>query len=372
MRGSSVSGKRNLIPMKLLAELNQQLAEPLKIDLQRPQQKSYPSINGLYLLLRATGMGKILRQGKKTKLRLDSAIAQQWLAMNPVEQYLNLFEAWTIVANEEILGERSTYINEGFKCLQYWLRMPSGGQKFPDYQSQQDLRYYPEFHNLALMKLFGLVEADYGQPQKGKGWRVKSVKQTAWGKALIQAAFRTHENPSLLWSEETAEDLHFGSLQPMLQPYFPEWQKAIALPKIKSTAGVYIFKVIWHQIWRRVAISSEMTLWNLSQLILRSVDFDADHLDRFSYKNQLGKTINISHPYLEESPNTEEVKIGDLPLEVGSIMEYLFDFGDCWEFQLQLEEIKPDVRADYSEVIASHGEAPPQYPDWGEEDWEAI
>jgi len=364
--GISVSGKRHLIPMKRLGEFNQQLAEPLDIDLQRPQQKSYPSINGLYLLLRATGMGKILRQGKKAKLTLDSEMVEQWLEMNPVEQYLNLFEAWLIVANEEILGERPSYMNEGFKCLQYWLRMPPEGQKVPDYRTQENLRYYPEFHNLALMKLFGLVEANYGQPQKGKGWRVESVTQTAWGKALIQAAFRTQENTAM-WVEETAEDLQFGHLQPILQPYFPEWRKAIALPKANSTTGVYVFKVIWHQIWRRIAISSEMTLWDLSQLILRSVDFDADHLDRFSYKNRLGKTVKISHPYLEESPNTEEVKIGDLPLEVGSMVEYLFDFGDCWEFQLQLEEIRSDVRPDYGEVVASHGEAPPQYPDWGEE-----
>ena len=250
--------KRYLIPMKVLVQLNQQLAEPLEIDLQRPQQKSYPSINGLYLLLRTTGMGKIIKQGKKNRLKIDSAIAKQWLAMNPVEQYLNLFEAWLVVANEEILGERETYMNEGFKCLQYWLKMPPEGEQFPDYRTQANLKYYPEFHNLALMKLFGLVEAEYGKPE-GKGWRVTSVKQTAWGKALIHAAFGTHEDPSILWERETAEDLVFGSLQPVLQPYFPQWQRTIELPQRESQPGIYIFKVSWHQIWRRIAISSSMT-----------------------------------------------------------------------------------------------------------------
>jgi hypothetical protein len=60
------------------------------------------------------------------------------------------------------------------------------------------------------------------------------------------------------------------------------------------------------------------------------------------------------------------VKIADLPLAVGSVMEYLFDFGDNWEFQLQLEEIKPDLPPGYSEIIASEGKAPEQYPDWEE------
>ncbi|MFM2315544.1 MAG: hypothetical protein RLZZ04_4822, partial [Cyanobacteriota bacterium] len=64
--------------------------------------------------------------------------------------------------------------------------------------------------------------------------------------------------------------------------------------------------------------------------------------------------------------STDQMKIADLPLEVGSVMEYLFDFGDNWEFQLLLEEIKPDICPGYGEMIASHGKAPEQYPDWGE------
>ena len=365
--GIAVAGKRNLIPMKLLAQLNQQLAEPIEIDLQRPQQKSYPNIHGLYLLLRATGIGKIVRQGRKTRLTLDSAMVEQWSEMNPTEQYLSLLEAWLIIANEEMLGERASNMNEGFKCLQYWSRMPAKGEKFKDYQIQQNLRYYPEFHNLALMKLFGLVEASYGKPQPGKGWRVKSVKQTPWGKALIQAAFGNCTDPLMLWSDQTSEDIQFGQLQSILQPYFPQWQKVFKLPKPESVKGVYVFKVSWHQIWRRIAVASELTLWDLSRLILQSVDFDSDHLDMFSYKNQLGQTVRVLHPYMDESPATDEVKIADLPWEIGSLMEYLFDFGDNWEFQLQLEEINvDDLRPDYGEVIASKGKAPEQYPDWDE------
>lgn len=367
--GIAVSGKRNLIPMKLLAELNQQLTEPIQTNLQRPQQKSYPTINGLYLLLRATGLGKIVQQGKKMKLILDSEMLHQWSSMNPTERYLNLLEAWLLVANEEMLGERFSNMNEGFKCLQYWSRIPSKGQKFPDYQMQQNLRYYPEFHNLALMKLFGLVEAPYGKPQKDKGWRVKSVKQTAWGKALIEAVSQGGTFPEMIWEDEKSEEIQFGKLQPVLQPYFPQWQKIIELPKSEPGTGVYVFKVSLHNIWRRIAISSELTLWDLSQLILQSVDFDSDHLDMFSYKNQLGRTVRAVHPYMDDSPTTEEVKIGDLPLVEGSTMKYVFDFGDHWEFQLQLEEInRDDLRPDFGEIIASKGKAPEQYPDYDDYD----
>ena len=91
----------------------------------------------------------------------------------------------------------------------------------------------------------------------------------------------------------------------------------------------------------------------------------------FSYKDRLGKTVKIVHPDMNESPSTTEVKIGSLPLEIGSAIEYLFDFGDNWEFQLELESIKPDSSPNFNKIVASHGEAPPQYPDW-DEDWEAI
>jgi hypothetical protein len=363
--GISVGGKLNLIPMKSLAQINQQLAEPIQTDLQRPQQKSYPTINGLYLLLRATGIAKVVQKGKKSQLRLDSVMVNSWQQMNLTERYFNLLEAWLVIAQEEMLGERG-HMTEGSRCLQYWSRMSPKGEKFPDYQMQQNLKYYPGFHNLALMKLFGLIEASYGKPEVGKGWRVKSVKQTAWGKALLQAAFPDWTHPIMTWDEEQPVEPQFGKLQSVLQPYFPQWQKIIELPQIASSTGTYIFKVTWHQIWRRIAISSDMTLWDLSQLILQSVDFDSDHLDLFTYRNRLGLTLQAFHPYLERSPSTDEIKIADLPLEVGSVIEYLFDFGDNWEFQLLLEEVKPDIRPGYGEIIASQGKAPEQYPDWGE------
>jgi hypothetical protein len=363
--GIAVGGKLNLIPMKSLAEINQQLAEPIQIDLQRPQQKSYPTINGLYLLVRATGIGKVVQAGKKMYLRLDPVMINRWQEMNLTERYFNLLEAWLVIAQEEMLGERG-HMTEGSRCLMYWSRMSSKGEKFSNYQMQQNVKYYPGFHNLALMKLFGLIEASYGKPETGKGWRIKSVKQTTWGKTLLQAAFPGWNHPIMTWDREQPIEPQFGELQPVLQPYFPEWQKIIELPLAAPLTGVYIFKLSWHQIWRRIAISSDMTLWDLSQLILESVDFDSDHLDMFTYKNRLGLTMQVFHPYLERSPSTDRLKIADLSLEVGSVMEYLFDFGDNWEFQLQIEEVTPDTRPGYGEIIASQGKAPEQYPDWGE------
>ena len=55
----TASGKHYLLPAKLISKINTQMSRPIEIGLKRPLQKSYPHINGLYLLLRASGLGII-------------------------------------------------------------------------------------------------------------------------------------------------------------------------------------------------------------------------------------------------------------------------------------------------------------------------
>lgn len=87
----------------------------------------------------------------------------------------------------------------------------------------------------------------------------------------------------------------------------------------------------------------------------------------FVYKNQIGRTIEVKHPYAEEPPSTEDIRVGDLPIAVGTSMTYVFDFGDWWEFEVQLEEIQAnDPRTDHAAIVESYGEAPEQYPNWDE------
>ena len=94
--GVSVSGKNNLFSLKLLPQLNEQMTRPIEIDLKRPLQKSYPYLNGLYLLLRAAGFGVLEGSGSKQKMILDKAVLQSWQALNPIERYLTLFETWML------------------------------------------------------------------------------------------------------------------------------------------------------------------------------------------------------------------------------------------------------------------------------------
>ena len=195
------------------------------------------------------------------------------------------------------------------------------------------------------------------------------VQQLPFGSALIQILVRAFLEQGMIWPSRHNPSVPFGELQPVLQPYFPQWQHTLVLPEFEFRSGVYTFKVSLGKIWRRIAISSQLTLETLGSLILQSVNFDCDHLDCFSYQNQFGSTVHISHPYADGSPSTDEVSIGDLPLREGASLTYVFDFGDWWEFTLQLEQIDTDDRRDdYGAIIESKGSAPLQYPDWSDTD----
>lgn len=68
------------------------MTRSIEIDLERPLQKSYPYLNGLYLLLRAAGFGVLEGSGSRQKMILDKAVLQSWQALNSTERYLTLFE----------------------------------------------------------------------------------------------------------------------------------------------------------------------------------------------------------------------------------------------------------------------------------------
>jgi hypothetical protein len=86
--------------------------------------------------------------------------------------------------------------------------------------------------------------------------------------------------------------------------------------------------------------------------------------------------IDMGEKWLSEprTPAASRVRIRDLALPGLSGKKeflFLFDFGDEWHFGVKLrhtrDAVEPGVR--YPRVVASHGEAPPQYPDIEDDDW---
>ena len=370
--GIPVSGKNDLLPMKRLAELNAQLTHPIELDLKRPQQRSYPNISGLYLLLRASGLGIISRINNSNVLALDDAVLNSWRQLNPTERYFTLFETWLLRGDPQILGEhRGIFFASPIAPWRgFFEKMPETGLVIAgDKDRQMSLSYDPGLYNLALLHLFGLLTLEQIQPEPGKGWNIKQVQRTPLGDALLALLsldFVSHLRQVVDWAEMSDHSL--GYFQPLMQPFFPEWRQNLAISETEFINGLYVFKVaLGKKIWRRIAAPGKASLEQFSSSILNAFEFDFDHLYRFTYKNRHGVAAHVNHPAMDEAPFADEVEIGDLGLKPGKAMTYLYDFGDNWRFEVVLERIEPvnpKIRA--PKVMESHGEAPEQYPSWDE------
>ena len=123
-----------------------------------------------------------------------------------------------------------------------------------------------------------------------------------------------------------------------------------------------------HDIWREIELRGDQTLAELGEAIPDAFRFDDDHLWSFFLS---GKRWDTSTEYTriqeERGRPADRLRVRDAP--AGREFLFLFDYGDEWQFGVKLArtaEVEPG--ATYPRLVASHGEAPPQYPDL--EDWD--
>ncbi len=122
--------------------------------------------------------------------------------------------------------------------------------------------------------------------------------------------------------------------------------------------------------WRRLALRASATVDDLVAWVLKSFNFDRDHLYELLCRDRFGRTIRILHPHMEEEgegPSGAAVRLGELPVGPGQSMTLVYDFGDNWRFDVKLEAIEPpEVKIKPPRILESHGRAPEQYPGWDE------
>ena len=223
--GISVSEKIHTLSAKSLADLNQRLSQPIELDLKRPIQQSYPAIDGLYLLLRACGLGEVRLIDKKYILSLNLTLLKIWDGLNQTERYFMLLEIWLIRADGDLFGDdRLSLDNQGMKCIEYWQIAIDQTKTFDDYDDQDILHYSPELYNLALLEMFGFIRIAAGRADENRGWRIDRVEKLPFGDAMMLVIYQAFLATGMYWASEEDPDLPFGELQPIFQPYFPEWK----------------------------------------------------------------------------------------------------------------------------------------------------
>jgi len=373
--GVRVTDKLHLLSLRALPEINARMTHSLELGLQRPVQKSFPHIHGLLLLVRASGLTRVQEGAKRPTLVVVEAVRDQWLHLNPTERYFTLLETWLLRARPETIGEgRSgmSFVSETYDhCLSLFRRIPQGGLAVAETHAQDWLPYSPGWHNLGLLDLFGLVSVQDRPSEPGEGWRMERIEIEPLGDAIItllRVGFFGDFDKILAF--RGSERVPVGTLQPLLQPYFPEWKQNLSVSDWSFREGTYVFEVsladLW---WCRIALPATATLEALATAIINAIDFTHEHLYRFSYRDRFGALRHAYHAYMDDAPSADDVKIGDLPLEEGQAMTYLYDFGDHWEFSVTLDRIDPpDPSLKAPAILEEGGSRPEQYPAW--DSWE--
>jgi hypothetical protein len=367
--GVKAGGKYNLLPIEAIPELNERLSRPLRLKLKRPQLRSHPYLQGLHLLLRASGLSRVEGSGDKARLVVEPSMLGQWQGLNPAERYFNLLEAWLRTGQPEMIGERGRgYIGEYLtECLMTWQFVLARPTMFRSNPSPWMVR---ETCLFALTDLFGLMHVEHprGSVQR---WAPAGVQRVPFGDAVLTllqeraSPYSAAEDVAVEEEDEgSSEGVRLGAWQPLFQPYFPEWQRNLVPPAPVFREGVFVFRVSLGKVWRRIAVPADANLETLANFILDSVDFDNDHLYEFVYRDRLGATTRVVHHYGDEGPWADEVRVGDLPLNPGQSMVFHFDFGDDWRFDVRLERIEPPgSKIKAPKVLEKQGKAPRQYPD---------
>jgi len=138
---------------------------------------------------------------------------------------------------------------------------------------------------------------------------------------------------------------------------------------------LYRFKVTLKDhkdVWRRIELSGDETLYDLHGAIQEAFDWDDDHLWSFFLSGKAwDDDTEYTSPYGNDGLNAAAYRLEHLPLRKGASFLYIFDYGDEWRHTVKLEAVTPNGVApgvDFPRVSERHGDSVPQYPAWDDED----
>lgn len=432
-KGLATKSKNASFPTDQLPELNRRISHPIELALTRALLRDYPNLAGIFILLRVMellqmkGRRLVVCPAAWEFWRGLNSTEQYFALLEAL-----LFQAQSSVLGgqrrlkDEPAFENTLYflgqLNDRWRNFDHYESVRILGPQ----------GHIPTW-NLFVQQQLGLIEIrprscsekerkDWG----GFGWLAGGARLTPWGTAAVwamlefmkqkeekQAADDNDTDPVVgqiqtqfgadflspatgaaledlgpgddleedesdesdeveeTENEEADDDADsFGILQPVFQPYFPEWKTVYARPDHEVRSGTHLFKVTltgWRGggggIWRRLAVPPDVSLDTLAGTILKAFKLDDDHLYDFRYRDQRGRSRVYNHPETDEGPFTTEIAVGETELALKDQMRFTFDYGDYWQFEVRLEQVEAEPsRLTKPTVMASAGKAPEQYP----------
>jgi hypothetical protein len=124
------------------------------------------------------------------------------------------------------------------------------------------------------------------------------------------------------------------------------------------------------KVYRDFEVLSAKNLYDLAGAIVRVFGFDFDHA--FGFYSKLTAHVFDSPVKYElfadmgesGARSVKRTRIIDAFPAIGAKMTFLFDYGDNWQFRIELiGQSRKEPRVRYPRLLKAIGEAPEQYPD---------
>lgn len=175
--------------------------------------------------------------------------------------------------------------------------------------------------------------------------------------------------------EDTSKRATIDAIIHELEGYSDEI-KAISQPFIPAPIDknqTIILKVMFKHrkgIWRKLEMKTSQTLVSLHNLIQKVLRWDNDHLYSFYMDNKFhskDEDMEYTCPYEPGGRKIANVPIGIFGLKEGQKFAYLFDFGDCHKFEIEVVSYGiVEKGKQYPILLESKGKVLEQYPEYME------
>ena len=341
-------------------------------------QSSYPTIDLMFNLAVLSGLYRKAADDKADIYLESTSLKLQFDKLNSYEKYCFLLEIfWTKFDLKEIIRWGTDASEQFAKTISKSIP----GQELVKGSFSQRSDYEPLFSYLSVFVhyfcFFGFCSIEQlaiGNNKQGKYEdSISSVIPTEFGvnicKILHTLKLKLWNIPYLSIMGIDTDDKYYSFTKvpftEHLKPIFPqnELLKRVQPEAIKAKKGNYTFKVILEKsVWRKIKLSHNHTLEDLHHCIQEAFDFDNDHLYSFYMDGKRYSDDVYNSSFGDIPPYAYEAVIGKLGLYRGKKILYLFDFGDSWEFLVQLVAIDENEKEIKKPLITEvKGKAPSQY-----------
>ena len=114
-------------------------------------------------------------------------------------------------------------------------------------------------------------------------------------------------------------------------------------------------------IWRRLLVKDNTGLHRLHLIIQDAMGWQNSHLYHFD-TGEIRYTEYFDDDFIDDAEKpASSTRLGDLGLQDGDVLWYVYDFGDDWLHEVEVEQISPFERgAGYPRCLAGRRACPPE------------